>query len=244
LANALGLVSRMPSGPGPIPDELIAEIAAVIPPSVATFLLTALTDPEAIIAQHRRCGTSVIQLVDTPARGAHAGLRRALPGSRLVQVVHVRSDAAVTDAAAVAPHVDAILLDSGNPDLAIKELGGTDRTHDWGCSRRIVETCGRPVFLAGGLRPDNLRLAHAKVRPLGYFGVRYGMALFLPVAHKFYKLTALPALPVLWFVVVGIHELGHVVGGWLGGGRFLLWLVGPLKIWRSPAGIASAGTAA
>lgn len=72
---------------------------------------------------------------------------------------------------------------------------------------------------------------------LGYFGARYGMALFLPVSHKLYKLAALPALPLLWLVVVGFHELGHVVGGWLGGGRFLLWLVGPFKIWRSPAGV-------
>ncbi len=167
-ADALGLVSHMPSGPGVIPEGLIAEIAASVPAGTATFLLTALIDPEAIIAQHRRCRTSTIQLVDALAPGAHALLRRALPGVQLVQVVHVSGENAVAEAVAVAPQVDFILLDSGNPNLAVKELGGTGRTHDWAVSRRIVATCGRPVFLAGGLRPDNLAAAHAQVGPHGF----------------------------------------------------------------------------
>jgi phosphoribosylanthranilate isomerase len=167
-ANAIGLVTRMPSGPGPIAEDLIAEIAATVPPSLATFLLTSLTETEAIIAQHRRCRTSVIQLVDNLTRGTHADLRHALPGIRLVQVVHVLGEASVAEAVAVAAHVDALLLDSGNPTLAVKELGGTGRTHDWAHSRRIVEACAKPVFLAGGLRPDNLAQAHARVRPFGF----------------------------------------------------------------------------
>ena len=167
-ANALGLVSHMPSGPGVIGEALIAEIAAAVPPATATFLLTALTDTEAIIAQHRRCRTSTVQLVDALTRGTHRDLRRALPGIRLVQVIHVRGEESVAEAAAVAPEVDFLLLDSGNPNLAVKELGGTGRTHNWVFSRRIVETCGRPVFLAGGLRPDNLAAAHAQVGPHGF----------------------------------------------------------------------------
>jgi phosphoribosylanthranilate isomerase len=167
-ASALGLVSHMPSGPGVIGENLIAEIAAGVPPATATFLLTALTDTEAIIAQHRRCGTTTIQLVDALTRGTHRDLRRALPGIKLVQVIHVRDEKAVAEAAVVAPEVDFILLDSGNPNLAVKELGGTGRTHNWAISRRIVETCGRPVFLAGGLRPDNLAAAYAQVAPHGF----------------------------------------------------------------------------
>ncbi len=167
-AAALGLVSAMPSGPGVIGEDLIAEIAAAVPPATATFLLTALTDTEAIIAQHRRCRTSTVQLVDVLTRGTHRDLRRALPGIRLVQVIHVRGEESVVEAAAVASEVDFLLLDSGNPNLAVKELGGTGRTHNWAFSRRIVETCGRPVFLAGGLRPDNLAAAHAQVGPHGF----------------------------------------------------------------------------
>lgn len=167
-ASALGLVSSMPSGPGVIGEERIAEIAAAVPAGVATFLLTALTDTEAIIAQHRRCRTTTIQIVDTLTRGTHRDLRRALPGINLVQVIHVGGKESVAAAAAAAPEVNYILLDSGNASLAVKELGGTGRTHNWAVSRRIVETCGRPVFLAGGLRPDNLAAAHAQVGPFGF----------------------------------------------------------------------------
>jgi phosphoribosylanthranilate isomerase len=168
-ADAIGLVSAMPSGAGIIADErLIPEIAAAVPPPVATFLLTSLTETDAIIAQHHRCRTSTLQLVDALTRGTHADLRRALPGIRLVQVIHVLDDASVAEALAAAPHIDALLLDSGNPTLAVKELGGTGRTHNWLLSRRIVEECGKPVFLAGGLRPDNAAAAWAAVRPWGF----------------------------------------------------------------------------
>lgn len=165
--HALGLVSAMPSGPGVIDDAQIAAIAATVPPPVATFLLTALTDADAIIRQQRRCGCNTIQLVDAVPAGTHARLRDALPGIALVQVIHVVDRGSVDEAVALAPQVDALLLDSGNPLLAVKELGGTGRVHDWGLSRAIVERSGRPVFLAGGLRPDNIAEAMRTVQPFG-----------------------------------------------------------------------------
>ena len=64
-------------------------------------------------------------------------------------------------------HVDALLLDSGNPSLAVKELGGTGRTHDWKLSRRIRDSVSIPVFLAGGLTPSNVADAVAAVEPFG-----------------------------------------------------------------------------
>lgn len=166
-ASALGLVSAMPSGPGVIPEESIAEIAAAVPRGVETFLLTSLTHADMIAEQARKLGTNTLQLVDRVEPGAHAALRRALPHVRLVQVVHVTGEESVDEACHVAHEVDAILLDSGNPALAVKELGGTGRAHDWTLSRRIVETCGRPVYLAGGIRPHNVRAAIRAVQPHG-----------------------------------------------------------------------------
>src|SRR5215204_3650415 len=130
-ASAVGLVSAMPSGPGPISDKLIAEIAATIPPGVSSFLLTCLQDAASIIDQQRRLKVNTIQLCDRLASGVYKELRDALPGVSVVQVVHVTGPEAVEEAIAVAPDVDAVLLDSGNQSLAIKELGGTGRTHDW-----------------------------------------------------------------------------------------------------------------
>lgn len=166
-ASALGLVSAMPSGPGVIEEELIAEIAARVPPPIATFLLTSLQDTDAIIEQQRRLRANTIQLVDRLERGSFADLRRALPGIRLVQVIHVTGEESVAEAVAVASHVDAILLDSGNQNLAVKELGGTGRTHDWTLSRKIREAAGVPIFLAGGLKPENIGEAIRAVEPFG-----------------------------------------------------------------------------
>lgn len=166
-ADAIGLVGKMPSGPGPIADELIRTIAASVPPPVATFLLTSEQTAQGIIAHHHRTKTNTIQIVDELHGRDYETIREALPHVKLVQVVHVVGERSVDEAAELAEFVDAILLDSGNPSLAIKELGGTGRRHDWALSRRIVENCGNPVFLAGGLNADNVREAIDKVQPFG-----------------------------------------------------------------------------
>jgi phosphoribosylanthranilate isomerase len=166
-ADALGLVSAMPSGPGVIPEDRIAEVAASVPPPVATFLLTSLRDADAIVEQQRRCRTDALQLCDALPDGAHAHLRAALPGVALVQVVHVEGEASVERALAAASHVDVLLLDSGRPDAATKVLGGTGRTHDWALSRAIRDRANVPVFLAGGLRAENVGAAVRRVEPFG-----------------------------------------------------------------------------
>jgi phosphoribosylanthranilate isomerase len=166
-ASALGLVSAMPSGPGVIDDDEIREIARAVPPGIATFLLTAQTNPDAIAGQQRRAGVNTLQLVDRMEAATLSALREELPGIGLVQVVHVLGEESLAEAGQVAPLVDAILLDSGNPGLNVKELGGTGRTHDWEVSRAIVESVPVPVYLAGGLNPGNVREAIRAVRPFG-----------------------------------------------------------------------------
>ncbi len=165
-ADALGLVARMPSGPGPIPDEHIEAIAASVPPPIASVLLTSEVEPEAVVAHVRRTGVSTVQLVDDRVGPeVFRALRREVRSVRIMQVIHVRSEADVQLALEVAAAVDALLLDSGNPSAPVRELGGTGRVHDWSLSRKIVERCERPVFLAGGLRADNVRAAVAMVKP-------------------------------------------------------------------------------
>lgn len=166
-ASAIGLVGEMPSGPGTIADDQILRIAQAIPPPIATFLLTSRQTSGAIIEHHRRTRTSTIQIVDELTDRSYHEIRAELPNIKLVQVIHVIDDSSVDAAAELAQYVDAILLDSGNPKLAVKELGGTGRRHDWRISRKIVETCGRPVFLAGGLNPANVREAIEYVQPFG-----------------------------------------------------------------------------
>ena len=166
-ASALGLVSAMPSGPGIISEDTIAQVAATVPPPIATFLLTCERTAESIIAQQRRCRTNTLQLCDYVATDVYPRLRAELPGIALVQVVHVTGPEALDYAVRVAGKVDALLLDSGNPTLAVKQLGGTGRTHDWTFSRRIRDAVRVPVFLAGGLNANNVAEAVAAVQPFG-----------------------------------------------------------------------------
>ncbi|SRR5260221_8423973 len=164
-AAALGLVSEMPSGPGVISEWAIAAIVRQIPPPIAAFLLTSRQDTAGIVEQQRRTRVNTIQICDRLQEGRHRDLREALPGIALVQVVHVTGPESLDEARAAASEVDALLLDSGNQGLAVKQLGGTGRRHDWGLSRRIREAVPVPVFLAGGLRPENAAEAIAQVAP-------------------------------------------------------------------------------
>lgn len=166
-ASAVGLVSAMPSGPGPIDEEHIAEIARAIPPGVASFLLTSKQDAGSIIAQQRRTRVSTLQLVDAVSVETLKTMRKELPGIALVQVIHVLGPESVDEALSIAPFVDALLLDSGNPSLAVKVLGGTGNMHDWNLSREIRERSPVPLFLAGGLKPENVVEAIDRVQPYG-----------------------------------------------------------------------------
>ena len=166
-ADALGLVAAMPSGPGPIPDERIRQIAGAIPPPAASVLLTAETKAAAIADHAARTGVSTVQIVNHIDPGEYQTLRALLPGRRFFQVVHVEDISAVAIARDYADVTDAILLDSGRPSATIPELGGTGRTHDWSVSRSLVEAVDVPVFLAGGLNAENVGEAIRAVRPFG-----------------------------------------------------------------------------
>lgn len=166
-ASALGLVSEMPSGPGVINEESITRIAESVSPPIATFLLTSKQNAEEIIMQHLRTKTNTLQLVDHLPDEELLILREKLPAIKLVQVIHVLDESSIEEAKKVQHFVDALLLDSGNPRLKVKELGGTGRIHNWEISRSIVESVTVPVFLAGGLNAENVDEAIEAVQPFG-----------------------------------------------------------------------------
>lgn len=166
-ASAIGLVSEMPSGPGPIPEELIEKIAETIPPGVSSFLLTSKQDVDSIITQQKKTKVNTIQIVDKLIHGSHLDLKKALPGISIIQVIHVNGEDSFKEAIEISFFVNGILLDSGNQSLKIKELGGTGRVHNWEISKKIVRSVKVPVFLAGGLNAENIIEAVNRVNPFG-----------------------------------------------------------------------------
>ena len=166
-ADALGLVSAMPSGPGPIAEEEIRRIIAWAGDRADTVLLTSRQTAPGITEQAERLGPSILQLVDELPSDALDELRHSNPGRAIMPVLHVPAGNAVEEARRVAPYSDALLLDSGNPAGVVKELGGTGRVHDWEVSRAIVVASSVPVFLAGGLNAGNVTAAIHAVNPYG-----------------------------------------------------------------------------
>ena len=187
-ADALGFVMKMPSGPGPIAETLAREIIDTVPRGVPTFMLTSEIEADAIVAQLGVTGANTVQIVDYVTPGTRDRIRKALPDVRIVQVVHVTGPESVDEARIAADTSDMILLDSGNPTAKIKELGGTGRVHDWSLSRAIREAIEVPLWLAGGLRADNVAAAISAVEPYGVdvcSGVRTGGPLDEPKVRSF-----------------------------------------------------------
>lgn len=166
-ASAIGLVSEMPSGPGVISENLISEIATSVPKNIDTFLLTSKQSSKEIVEQLKRCKTNTVQIVDNLVSGSYSIIRNEIPKIKIVQVLHVQNEKSIEDALKIQNSVDAILLDSGNQNLEIKELGGTGKTHNWEISKAIVEQIKIPLYLAGGLNSQNIIEAITTVKPYG-----------------------------------------------------------------------------
>ena len=167
-ADLLGLVSEMPSGPGVIPLERIAEIVRALPSETRTVLLTSKLNSNDIADQHKAVKTWGIQIVDKLPIIELKKLRKLLPKTRLLQVVHMQDKSSVSEALSYTKFVDFILLDSGKPRAKLRTLGGTGETHDWSISREICQQSSLPVLLAGGLNPDNIVDAKKAVLPSGF----------------------------------------------------------------------------
>jgi phosphoribosylanthranilate isomerase len=189
-ASAIGLVSKMPSGPGVISEDLIREIATRVPSEIKTFLLTSKLASEEIIIQLKKCKTNTVQIVDSVAVSIYENLKEELQKISIVQVIHVTGEISISEAKRVEKYVDAVLLDSGNQNIKVKELGGTGRIHNWKISKQIVDEINIPVYLAGGLNADNVKEAVQMVKPYGVdlcSGVRTDNKLNVHKLKKFFK---------------------------------------------------------
>lgn len=163
--TAAGFVTRMPSGAGIIEDELAIALCEEFYGNIQTWLLTSQTDEEHLREQLNLFKISHLQIVDYVDIDVCIRLKKEFPWVDFVQVIHVLSEADIERAILAQEWASILLLDSGNPANAA--LGGTGKTHDWSLSRRIVEEVDIPVYLAGGLNPDNVKDAIKAVGPAG-----------------------------------------------------------------------------
>lgn len=190
-ADLVGLVGPMPSGAGVQTAETCRSIAASAPAWVTPVLLTSSETAEAIAQDVRFTAVRAVQLVRHVARSVHAALAERLPDVRRFQVIHVEDGGALDLVDHYGTDPDAFILDSGRPSA--DELGGTGRLHDWEISAALVRRAQGPVFLAGGLNPDNAADALRTVRPFGLdvcSGVRTADRLDRAKLHAFMSAVA------------------------------------------------------
>lgn len=166
-ADAVGFVAQRPPSPRTIPDVEIAAITPLVPSSVSTFLLTSELTAEAISAHVRSTHPTAVQILPQLEPTESVRLAQLEPHIHRVQVIHVDGMEALKLIPVYAPHVHAFLLDSGKPNAAIPQYGGTGRKHDWDVSAAFVKASPLPVYLARGLSAENAGTAIKQVRPYG-----------------------------------------------------------------------------
>lgn len=166
--RCLGFPLRLAVHREEITDVAASRIIRSLTPPQAGMLITYLDTAEEIDTLCRFLGTRYVQLHgDIPVDEINA-LRSLHPGIRVIKSLIVGSDNLAALKSAVSwysPHVDAFITDTFDSDTGAS--GATGKTHDWQVSRLLVGISPRPVILAGGLTPANVRRAIIEVKPAG-----------------------------------------------------------------------------
>jgi phosphoribosylanthranilate isomerase len=166
-ADAVGLNFHAAS-PRCVSIDTAAQIARNLPNSVARVGVFVNDSAERILQIVERVGLDWIQLHgDEPAEFTFF-LRSRTSGVRIAKAFRLEGAETAAIGAYLAKcrqaalPLDALLVDAHRPGL----YGGTGETVDWGTlSPPRGWALDTPLILAGGLHPDNIALAIAKVRP-------------------------------------------------------------------------------
>lgn len=140
-------------------------ILAMLPPFVSGVLVSHLSEPSELLALIDQVRPTAVQIHSPMAVDAVAQVRHLHPGLTLIKAVHCEQGNPMALVERYAAVVDGVVADSSNPSTG--QVGGTGLTHDWDQTARLVQQSSTPVLLAGGLNPDNVRQAIARVNPWG-----------------------------------------------------------------------------
>jgi phosphoribosylanthranilate isomerase len=153
-ADALGFMFYAPSKRC-ISRELARSICRALPPCVTKVGVFVNATREDVTETLNTCGLDVIQFHgdETPENCQHYPVKtmrafRVHDASSLVSLEKY--------------HTDAWLVDSFQPD----QRGGTGHAFQWDLLSSL-RPYSKPLFLAGGLGPDNIRRAIEEVQPFG-----------------------------------------------------------------------------
>ncbi|HMA79781.1 MAG TPA: phosphoribosylanthranilate isomerase [Candidatus Binatia bacterium] len=164
----LGFPLRLPVHREDLTEEAAAAIIKSLEPAVFGVLITYLDEAGEIAAFCHALGARIVQLHGDIKRAELKRLKTLDPNLTVIKslVVGLRDDQALEAMVSeLSPFVDAFITDTYDPKTGAS--GATGKTHDWRVSRCLVELADRPVILAGGLTPENVKRAILEVRPAG-----------------------------------------------------------------------------
>jgi phosphoribosylanthranilate isomerase len=164
----LGFPLRLPVHREDLTEKQAAAIIKSLAAPAFGVLITYLDRASEIAAFCDTLGTRIVQLHGEIERDELKRLRILDPNLTVIKslVIGMRDDRALEAMLReLTPFVDAFITDTFDPNTGAS--GATGKTHDWRVSRRLVELADRPVILAGGLTPENVKRAILEVRPAG-----------------------------------------------------------------------------
>ena len=164
----LGFPLRLPVHREDLNEAEASAIIKGLMPPVFGVLITYLDNASGIAAFCHALGARIVQLHGDITCDQLQLLKKLDPALTIIKSLIVGKhedkslEAMLRD---FSPFVDAFITDTFDPSTGAS--GATGKTHDWRVSRRLVEMSQRPVILAGGLTPENVKRAILEVRPAG-----------------------------------------------------------------------------
>ncbi len=144
------------------------EVLAAVPPDRMRVTLTCSPDATEILQMVQAVHPDVVQLAGDPQLmppAEVARLRAAMPTVKVMRAIPVCDRQSIDLAFTYQTVSDYFILDTH--DAGAVDIGATGKAHDWQISAELVRRVHIPVFLAGGLSPDNVAQAIRAVHPWG-----------------------------------------------------------------------------
>jgi len=166
--HQIGFPLGLPVHKEDISAEDAANIVRLLKPPASAVLITYLNEAEKILDLSKKIGVRKVQLHGRISLTEIVRLKSLAPDLTVIKSLIVESNNIGELESSVARfsfHCDAFIIDTYDPTTGA--CGATGNVHDWDISRRLVDISPKPVMLAGGLNPDNVRKAITYVRPAG-----------------------------------------------------------------------------
>jgi len=162
-ADAVGFVIGVASSPRNLTMEKAKKIVEQASFSIDKVVVTVPNSINFLVKIYEKLKPDAIQ-IHGENLSEDFPFQERLPDVRLIKAIHVKSSNVVETAVKASKFFDAVLLDS----FVRGKYGGTGVVHDWELSKRVKEAIfPKPLILAGGLTPENVKDAVRFVQPYG-----------------------------------------------------------------------------